>query len=283
MVKAEFNKYTQKKYLSGYTVFYKKTSDEEWKHKFFEGIRTTSGTITGLKKKTKYEFWVYPSYRFNTGGKYVTSCGPKALSITCTTTPQKSKASIRLNRSKITLYTRGATTMQLKAAVVGKSRKVTWKSSNRSVASVSSSGKVTARRTGSATIKASANGVSASCKVVVKKAGYPPIDKGRQKYWVIFREGTRDNRIEMSSVNSSLDSAQLRIIWNGALYLNKGSSRVNQYYYDKKARKFIFMWDYNRFSDYATKVLASNLDVYGGSGKLIVKKSSYSSRCLLDQ
>ncbi len=81
----------------------------------------------------------------------------------------KPRNSIRLNKSSVTLYTRGMTTVQLRAAVSGSSKKVTWKSSNRSVASVSSSGKVTAHKTGSAKITASANGVSASCRISVKK------------------------------------------------------------------------------------------------------------------
>ena len=50
----------------------------------------------------------------------------------------------------------------------GTSRKVTWSSSAPSVASVNKKGKITARRTGKATITAKVNGVKYKCKVTVK-------------------------------------------------------------------------------------------------------------------
>ena len=79
----------------------------------------------------------------------------------------KPKNSIRLNKSKATLTV--GSKLQLKAKVTGSGKKVKWKSSNRSVASVSSSGKVTARKAGKARITASANGISKSCSITVKK------------------------------------------------------------------------------------------------------------------
>lgn len=69
-------------------------------------------------------------------------------------------------------------TYTLKATVTGTSRKVTWKSSNSSVASVSSTGKVTAKAAGKAVISASANGKTAKCTVTVKNA--PSLDKKAQ-------------------------------------------------------------------------------------------------------
>lgn len=59
--------------------------------------------------------------------------------------------------------------MGLLATVKGKSSKVTWKSSNSSIASVSKTGIVTGKKEGTVTITAKANGVSATCKVVVRK------------------------------------------------------------------------------------------------------------------
>lgn len=79
------------------------------------------------------------------------------------------KPSIKLNKSKATLYTTGSKTIVLKATVTGPSNKVKWKSSNKKVASVTSKGKVTARSVGKATITAKANGVSAKCLITVKK------------------------------------------------------------------------------------------------------------------
>ena len=82
----------------------------------------------------------------------------------------KTKASIRLNVSKVSLNVGG--TKRLKATVKGKSRKVVWKSSNRTVATVSNTGKVTAKKAGKAVITARANGKTARCTVTVKKASY---------------------------------------------------------------------------------------------------------------
>lgn len=67
------------------------------------------------------------------------------------------------------------TTLSLKAKCLpsGVSQKVTWKSSKSSVASVSSSGKVTAKKSGTATIYAIAkdgSGKKASCKIKVTKS-----------------------------------------------------------------------------------------------------------------
>lgn len=77
-------------------------------------------------------------------------------------------ASIKLNKTSVTLSLPGTTTVQLKATVTGASKKVTWKSSNTSVATVSTSGKVTAKKAGTAIITATANGKSAKCTVTVK-------------------------------------------------------------------------------------------------------------------
>jgi len=56
-----------------------------------------------------------------------------------------------------------------KLNVKGATKKVKWTSSNKSVATVSSSGKITAKKAGTATITAKVNGKSLKCKVTVKK------------------------------------------------------------------------------------------------------------------
>lgn len=82
-------------------------------------------------------------------------------------TSAATKATISLNKTSISI-TRGSSTV-LKATVKGKSKKVTWSSKNSSIASVSSSGKVTAKKVGTTYITAKANGVSKTCKVQVKE------------------------------------------------------------------------------------------------------------------
>ena len=65
-------------------------------------------------------------------------------------------ASIRLSSSSLSI--RVGTTTTLKAIVTGQSKAVKWKSSNSSIASVGSNGKITAKKIGSCIITAIANG-----------------------------------------------------------------------------------------------------------------------------
>lgn len=75
---------------------------------------------------------------------------------------------IRLDRTSVTLNLTGAKTVTLKAMVTGSSQKVKWSSSNKKVATVSASGRVTAKKAGKATITAVIGGKSAKCIVTVK-------------------------------------------------------------------------------------------------------------------
>lgn len=70
----------------------------------------------------------------------------------------------KLSNTRLSVYTKTSKQLKLK----GTSRKVTWSSSAPSVASVNKKGKITARRTGKATITAKVNGVKYKCKVTVK-------------------------------------------------------------------------------------------------------------------
>ena len=75
---------------------------------------------------------------------------------------------IALSEEDVVLYTKGSNTKQLKA-VCSPLGNVTWRSSQPGVAIVSEAGKITAKRAGSTTITATANGVSAECYVTVRK------------------------------------------------------------------------------------------------------------------
>ena len=71
---------------------------------------------------------------------------------------------VKLNKAKATLYV--GQTLQLK--LNNATGKVTWKSGKKSVAAVSSKGKVTAKKKGTATITAVSGGKKYTCKVTVK-------------------------------------------------------------------------------------------------------------------
>jgi uncharacterized protein YjdB len=79
----------------------------------------------------------------------------------------KRKPSISLSKKSVTLSLAGTKTKTLKATTKNTSKKVSWKSSDKKVATVKN-GKITAKGSGTATITATVSGVSATCKVTVK-------------------------------------------------------------------------------------------------------------------
>ena len=105
---------------------------------------SSTGVIKGIKK-----------------GKATITAKAGGNTFKCTVTvknPAMSRSSIRpIVGQKYTLSVRGG------------SGKITWSSSKKSVASVSSAGVVTAKKTGTATITAKRNGFSTTCKVTVVK------------------------------------------------------------------------------------------------------------------
>lgn len=98
-----------------------------------------------------------------------------------------------------------------------------------------------------------------------------------QKYWVIFTEKYRDNRVEASTINSSLSTDKLYFVWDSSVELNDtSSSNECMQFFLNGVNEWEFMGTYHRMTDGATNVLASNLDVYDSDGKLIIKGCPYS-------
>lgn len=77
--------------------------------------------------------------------------------------PNASAATPRLNKKTVTLRTGKSTRLK----VTGATEKITWRSTKKSVASVSSSGKVTAKKAGVAKICAKVSGKKLYCTVTV--------------------------------------------------------------------------------------------------------------------
>lgn len=102
----------------------------------------------------------------------------------------------------------------------------------------------------------------------------PPFPTNGQKCWVIFKEGYRDSRVELTTcdISSGIDKAWIK--WSENLTLQEASSlgEYNQYYLNDSGQ-----WEqigtYERFTDYATFVIASNLDVKDSYGKICISKS----------
>ena len=81
-----------------------------------------------------------------------------------------------MNRKNIDLDINGIKTLQLKATIVGASKNIVWSSSNKSIAIVSSTGKVTARKAGTCIITAKANNCKATCLVRVNMTEVLTVD-----------------------------------------------------------------------------------------------------------
>lgn len=77
------------------------------------------------------------------------------------------KPSVKASASAKTVFVGG--TSQIKVTKAGVSGKVTYTSSNKSVAAVSKSGKITAKKAGTATITVKCGNYKATCKITVKK------------------------------------------------------------------------------------------------------------------
>ena len=94
----------------------------------------------------------------------------QAPATTLSATKSVALKSISLNKKAMTLNVSKTATLKVTFNPTNTTvrKKVTWKSSNTSIATVTSAGKVTAKKPGTATITATVNGKKATCKVTVK-------------------------------------------------------------------------------------------------------------------
>lgn len=119
------------------------------------------------------------------------------------------KPTIKLNKSKATMYTSETKTLQLKASIKGPSKKVIWSSSNKSVATVNSKGKVTAKKPGTVTITAKANGVLTKCIITVK---YPaPSIKLNSQSEILYLYGNKTFKL-----NATITGKSQKVSWKSA-------------------------------------------------------------------
>ena len=129
-------------------------------------------------------------------------------------------ASLKLNRSSATIYTSGNTSVKLSAALNGKTVNARWSSNNTSVAKVDSTGKVTAKKAGVATITATANGVTAKCTVTVKDNR----SSSGKNYKCIMTSGSDASKRKVGNVTFSWKSQYISGSGTyGSIYATKGN------------------------------------------------------------
>lgn len=110
-------------------------------------------------------------------------------------------AATKINKTKVTLIKGQTTTLK----VTGTKKKITWSSSRKSVATVSSKGKVTAKKVGTAKITAKVNGKKYTCTIKVQE---PKLSKTKLNVTVgnkytLKMSGT-DQKISWKSSNTSV-------------------------------------------------------------------------------
>lgn len=108
---------------------------------------------------------------------------------TCSITVNPTVTSIVLDDQSVAVEVSSSVTLIVQTSISGTS--ISWSSSDTSVATVDSSGKVTGISPGTAVITASYKEVTATCTVVVSKV-YDPVDKGT----VTNSDGTKTNTVE---------------------------------------------------------------------------------------
>lgn len=119
------------------------------------------------------------------------------------------KPALKLSSSRITLYTKGKTKADIKAAVTGPSKHVVWKTSDKKTATVKN-GRVTAKKAGIVTITAKANGITKRCTVTVKKPslklGSYKVSLKRGKSKMISAKAKPQGKIKYKSAKSKIAS-----------------------------------------------------------------------------
>lgn len=131
-----------------------------------------------------------------------------SITAVCTITVKSRPAptpgpTLTLNKSRVTIYTKGTKTVKLTAKVTGPSKKVTWKSSDSKIATVKN-GKVTAKKAGKVTITAKANGIQKTCLITVKK---PALKLSRSRLTLYTKGKTT------AEINAKITGSSKRIVW----------------------------------------------------------------------
>lgn len=193
-----------------------------------------------------------------------------ALSISSiVTTPNAEAAALKLNQTSVTLSMGKSTTLKVK----GTKAKVKWHSSKKTVATVSSSGKVYAKKTGKAKITATVSGKKLSCTVTVrKKSGSGTKASPKSAYnantFTYYEEGKKKGRFMMKLLRFASGREAAEMAKNNDSNPEPGSNQ--EYIYFKFQIKYlsgsqtieakdIFNYYYNIYGSNSTKQL-TNLD-----------------------
>jgi len=145
-------------------------------------------------------------------------CDMAGLSVTVAAADTgKAPSAISMNKEKWTLNIKDVRQLKV-VSPKGFSGSITWSSSNKAIVSVDKNGTITARKAGTATIKAkTANGKTASCKVTVRpNASKIQLEKSSLR---LVKNSTKTLTIEYTPAAS-----KERVIWSSS---NTAVAKVN--------------------------------------------------------
>lgn len=177
-------------------------------------------------------------------------------------------ATAKLNKKKLTLMAGNTYTLKVKKA----SGKVKWKSSKKSVATVSSKGKVKAKKAGSATITARVSGKKLTCRVKVKSAAKGTKANPKSAYalntFTFYQEEKKSGKFSIKLLRFESGATAAAMAKNNST--NPVPAANQEYIYFKFQIHYIsgtqtinardvFNYYYNIFGDNSTKQM-KNLD-----------------------
>lgn len=143
----------------GYVVFRKEKGGKWQNVAEVKGAKKTTYSDTKATTGTQYTYSV-KAFKTTKGKKILSSYNKKGI------TTVAGLYTLKLNSSKVTLNPGKSYTLKIN----GTKAAPTWKSSNSKIVSVNKSGRLTAKKTGTAKITATLSGKKFTCTVTVKKA-----------------------------------------------------------------------------------------------------------------
>ena len=190
---------------------------------------------------------------------------------------EKSNASVTVGKS-----------ITLRAIAKGKSKKITWKSSNTKIATVNSSGKVIGKKAGKVTITAKANGVKAKCKVTVLSKKAAKIAAAKKYYKELMasydfvprfsvEDLTGDGIPELIFVNSN-NHVFVDIYEEKTKYSNNPTVTGlcdGQVVYVNKSKKVMVGWDHDNYNKSINNKLYRNMSTYSFTISSFKKQPNY--------
>lgn len=138
----------------------------------------------------------------------------------------KSNAAVWLSARSITL----APKEKCKLYLYGTSKKCKWSSTNKKVATVSKTGRITAKKAGKATIKAKYGKKTKKCNVVVKNAAITD-DNSYYEYTIKFNNSTKKSKSiatnDTDDRQVSLEKTEVALVAGESTYISLSNSEYN--------------------------------------------------------